>query len=186
TLPNLITLARLVVMTPVLGYLIVHHYHVAAFVTLAATALTDWIDGWMARRYHCQTVVGSVLDPLADKVLMTVLTATLMSAGLVPLPLGALILARDASLMLAAAVMRYRHLPPPRSLKAYVDLAGHPATEIRPPFSSKLNTALQLVLMTSSLAAPVWNAAWLASAPMLGLQAAVAATTLVSWVEYLV
>ena len=50
----------------------------------AYAGVTDLIDGWMARRYKLQTVVGSVIDPMADKVLMTVLTITLAIKGLLP------------------------------------------------------------------------------------------------------
>lgn len=46
--------------------------------------LTDWVDGFIARRWNLQTVVGSVIDPMADKTLMTILTVTLAMQGLLP------------------------------------------------------------------------------------------------------
>lgn len=55
-----------------------------AVALFAYAGITDLIDGWMARRWKLQTVVGSVIDPMADKVLMTVLTVTLAVKGLLP------------------------------------------------------------------------------------------------------
>ena len=42
------------------------------------------VDGWIARRWKLQTVVGSVVDPMADKILMTVLVGCLAAKGLLP------------------------------------------------------------------------------------------------------
>lgn len=50
----------------------------------AIAGLTDWVDGFIARRWNLQTVVGSVIDPMADKTLMTILTVTLAMQGLLP------------------------------------------------------------------------------------------------------
>lgn len=50
----------------------------------AIAGFTDWVDGFIARRWNLQTVVGSVIDPMADKTLMTILTVTLAMQGLLP------------------------------------------------------------------------------------------------------
>jgi len=50
----------------------------------AYAGITDLVDGWIARRYNLQTVVGSVIDPMADKGLMIILTVTLAAKGLLP------------------------------------------------------------------------------------------------------
>lgn len=42
------------------------------------------LDGFIARRYNLKTIVGSIIDPMADKTLMTVLTVTLAMQGLLP------------------------------------------------------------------------------------------------------
>ena len=88
------------------------------------------------------SVVGTILDPAADKALMTTLTVTLAVKGLLPgmisvrilvyiiqteftspVPLAIIILGRDILLSLAAFVIRYRTLPPPvrRSIPRYLD-----------------------------------------------------------------
>lgn len=67
-----------------MGYLVLHGQHKWALGLFAYAGITDLIDGWMARKFKLQTVVGSVIDPMADKVLMTVLTVTLAMNGLLP------------------------------------------------------------------------------------------------------
>lgn len=81
--PNFLTATRLVA-APVVGYLVLHEQHKWALALFAYAGVTDLIDGWMARRFKLQTVVGSVVDPMADKVLMTILTVTLAVKGLLP------------------------------------------------------------------------------------------------------
>lgn len=46
--------------------------------------VTDLVDGWIARKWGMQTVVGTVIDPMADKALMTVVTVTLAMKGALP------------------------------------------------------------------------------------------------------
>lgn len=81
--PNFLTFSRLLA-SPVIGYLVLHDQHAAALGLFAVAGLTDLVDGYLARRWKLQTVVGSVIDPMADKVLMTVLTVTLAVKGLLP------------------------------------------------------------------------------------------------------
>ncbi|KAL8659234.1 MAG: hypothetical protein Q9202_007209 [Teloschistes flavicans] len=107
---------------------------------------TDLVDGWIARRWSLQTVVGTVIDPMADKALMTVLTVSLAMKGAVPLPLAVLILGRDILLSLAAIYYRYISLPPPKTLARYWDFSL-PSAEVHPTGISKVNTALQLGLI---------------------------------------
>ena len=46
--------------------------------------MTDLVDGWIARRWNLQTVIGTVIDPMADKTLMTILTVCLAVKGALP------------------------------------------------------------------------------------------------------
>lgn len=84
TLPNFLTMSRLA-MTPFIGYLVVEGSHpgLACSLLLCASA-TDLADGWIARRWRLRTTVGSVIDPIADKALVTVLTAALATKGALP------------------------------------------------------------------------------------------------------
>ncbi len=83
TIPNLLTLSRLLA-APVIGYCILHDHHAWALGLFAYAGITDLLDGWIARRWQLETVVGTVIDPMADKTLMTVLTVTLAMQGALP------------------------------------------------------------------------------------------------------
>lgn len=97
------------------------------------------VDGWLARKYNMGTVLGSILDPAADKFLMTTMVVTLTMQGMLPrssfpfnplfrqgarlklwrtVPLAALILGRDVGLSISAFYFRYISLPPPVSSHA--------------------------------------------------------------------
>jgi cardiolipin synthase (CMP-forming) len=83
TLPNFLTLSRLIA-APVVGYLVLHDQHLYAVVLFAYAGITDLIDGWIARRWNLQTVIGTVVDPMADKALMTILVVCLAIKGALP------------------------------------------------------------------------------------------------------
>ncbi|KAL8680593.1 MAG: hypothetical protein Q9186_003235 [Xanthomendoza sp. 1 TL-2023] len=145
TVPNILTFSRLVA-APIIGYLILHEQNVAALSLFIYAGATDLADGWIARKWNLQTVVGTVIDPMADKTLMTVLTISLAMQGAMPLPLALLILGRDILLSLAAVYYRYISLPPPKTLARYWDFSL-PSAEVHPTGISKVNTALQLGLI---------------------------------------
>ncbi|KAF1839086.1 cardiolipin synthetase [Decorospora gaudefroyi] len=148
-LPNILTFSRLIA-TPVVGYLIIHNHHLYAFSLFAYAAISDLLDGWIARRWNLQTVVGSVVDPMADKFLMTTLVTCLAVNGSLPMPLAALILGRDVSLALSAFYYRYASLPAPKTMARYWDFSL-PSAEVHPTTISKLNTFLQLSLLGTLL-----------------------------------
>lgn len=144
-LPNFLTLTRLIA-TPAVGYLIIHNHHLYAFSLFTYAAISDLLDGWIARRWKLQTVVGSVVDPMADKFLMTTLVTCLAVNGSLPMPLAALILGRDVSLAISALYYRYASLPAPKTMARYWDFSL-PSAEVHPTGISKFNTFLQLSLL---------------------------------------
>jgi cardiolipin synthase len=83
TVPNILTFSRLLA-APLVGYLLVHNYHTAALSLFAYAGITDLVDGYIARRYSLQTVVGTIIDPMADKLLMTIGVACLAVNGSLP------------------------------------------------------------------------------------------------------
>lgn len=83
TIPNTLTFSRLIA-APIIGYLVLTDQHAWAFGLFAYAGITDLIDGYIARTWRLQTVVGTVIDPMADKTLMTVLTVCLAIKGLLP------------------------------------------------------------------------------------------------------
>ena len=73
TIPTMLTLAR-ILMIPVLlvvFYLPWKWTSVAAMLVFALASLTDWLDGWIARRYHQYSAFGAFLDPVADKLMVS-------------------------------------------------------------------------------------------------------------------
>jgi phosphatidylglycerophosphate synthase len=111
-IPNYLTFAR-IALTPAIGYMIVHQQHYAALGLLGIAGITDLLDGYIARRFNQKTSLGSTLDPLADKLLMTTLTVALCQSGALPLALGGLIIGRDVLLVMGTAYYRYISLPAP-------------------------------------------------------------------------
>jgi cardiolipin synthase (CMP-forming) len=83
TLPNILTFTRLVA-APFVGYFVLHDQHAWAVGLFAYAGVTDLLDGWIARRWNSKTVVGTVIDPMADKALMTILTVCLAIKGALP------------------------------------------------------------------------------------------------------
>ncbi|KAJ1856716.1 hypothetical protein LPJ73_002139 [Coemansia sp. RSA 2703] len=173
-----------IVSSPYIGYLIVQQNYEMALCGCVIFGLTDALDGYIARKYNMQSFVGSIIDPAADKVLMTTLTVALAYGGLLPGVLAGIIVGRDVALSLAAFVVRWATLPQPKTMKRYFDLSI-PSVEVRPTMVSKWNTALQLVLMGATLAAPVCGVPvdWPA---LVALQWATGATTVASGLGYLV
>ncbi|KAI0395371.1 CDP-alcohol phosphatidyltransferase-domain-containing protein [Xylariaceae sp. FL0594] len=180
TLPTLLTFSRLAA-APFIGYAILHDAHALALGLFAYAGVSDLLDGWIARRYALQTVVGSVVDPMADKILMTVLTVTLAMQGALPVWLAVIILGRDVGLGVAAIYYRWISLPPPKTFTRYWDFSL-PSAEVRPTTISKYNTFLQLGLMGATMVAPV--VAVDVGAAMTAFQYLVATTTIWSGLSY--
>ncbi|KAI0788905.1 CDP-alcohol phosphatidyltransferase-domain-containing protein [Abortiporus biennis] len=181
TIPNLLTISR-ILSCPILGWSIVQNDFVLATGLLAYAGLTDLVDGYLARRYKMQSVLGTILDPAADKTLMTTLTITLAIKGMVPWELAAIILGRDVLLSLSAFWIRYTSLPAPKTFQRYWDFSI-PSAEVRPTMISKVNTALQLVLMGTTTISPILP--FDISMGLVGLQWIVGTTTIWSGASYL-
>lgn len=162
---NVVTVARLCVV-PVAVWLVLQHVWGWAFILCAAAALSDALDGWLARRYG-PTALGAVLDPLADKALVAAMFVTLAAVGLLPLWITVLVVLRDVAILAGIAVLRATGTPPP----------------IRALPISKLNTALQLALVALALGLPATGVAVPGLVPALVL--AVAACSLASGAGYL-
>ncbi|GIL39547.1 CDP-diacylglycerol--glycerol-3-phosphate 3-phosphatidyltransferase [Roseiterribacter gracilis] len=79
-LPNWLTIGRAVAVAPVI-LLLLADLRSAAFVLLVAAAITDFFDGWLARRWNAGSAFGVMLDPIADKLLVGGLLLALIAAG---------------------------------------------------------------------------------------------------------
>ncbi|XP_060042654.1 cardiolipin synthase (CMP-forming) isoform X1 [Erinaceus europaeus] len=156
TIPNMLSMTR-IGLAPVLGYLIIEEDFNVALGVFALAGLTDLLDGFIARNWASQkSALGSALDPLADKILISILYISLTYADLIPVPLTYMIISRDVMLIAAVFYVRYQTLPTPRTLSKYFNPC-YATARLKPTFISKVNTAVQLILVAASLAAPVFN-----------------------------
>ncbi|KAI9465662.1 hypothetical protein BJY52DRAFT_476700 [Lactarius psammicola] len=184
TFPNLLTVSRIAA-CPALGWSVLSDNYSAATCLLLYAGITDWLDGFVARKYGMTSVLGTILDPAADKALVSTLVVTLTMQGLLPLPLGAIILGRDLLLSLSAFHIRYTSLPYPKTFQRYWDFSI-PSAEVRPTTISKVNTTLQLLLMGSTTISPLLPGMAIGFGLYLkGLQWTVAVTTISSGLSYI-
>jgi cardiolipin synthase len=122
TVPNVVTVVRLACVPVFLWVLFGAHRPVAAAVILAALGATDWVDGYVARRFHQVSTVGKVLDPVADRVLMLTAVISTMVYGAVPLWFGLATLARE--ILVSATVLILAALGAERIDVLWVGKAG--------------------------------------------------------------
>jgi len=104
TLPNAITLVRLVCI-PVFVWLLSDHQDIAAAALLAVLGASDWVDGWIARRFDQGSDLGKVMDPVADRVLLLTAAVALVVVGAVPAVVGILVLAREIVISIAVLAL---------------------------------------------------------------------------------
>ncbi len=130
TLPNVITLARLMAV-PLVVWLLLGGYFRAGFWAILAATMSDAVDGFLARRLNKQSRLGAVLDPIADKVLLVGIFVTLGYQDYVETWLVILIVFRDFLIVGGAIILQM--------------LTGD--LQVRPTGVSKLNTAAQMVLV---------------------------------------
>jgi cardiolipin synthase (CMP-forming) len=105
TVPNLISIGRLLCVPLFLWLLLVREAPIAAAVLLGVLGATDWIDGWIARHFDQASEVGKVLDPTADRVLLVVAGVALLADGSLPLWVGIVVLAREALISVAVLAL---------------------------------------------------------------------------------
>ena len=105
TVPNAITLVRLACIPLFVWLLFGADRQIAAALLLGALGATDWVDGFVARRYHQVSTLGKVLDPVADRVLVATAVITITIHGAVPVWFGAATLAREVVVSVAVLLL---------------------------------------------------------------------------------
>lgn len=135
-LPNILTVARMLLVGP-LVYLLLTERYVGALVLAVVSGVSDWLDGALARRFNWQSKFGGVLDPLADKMLMIAVFAALVWLGHLPVWLLGLVALRDLVIVSGGLIYHYRF----ERFRA------------EPTRLSKFNTLCQVLLMWAILTA---------------------------------
>lgn len=134
-IPNILTLLRTVIILPFLLCLYQNNYKCAFYLFLVA-GLTDGLDGLLARYFNWLSTIGSLLDPLADKLLVAFSFISLALLNSLPWWLVVLVFLRDLTITLGVIAWYYFIKVPPT---------------FSPTLLSKLNTAFQLALVTLAL-----------------------------------
>lgn len=104
TVPNVLSFARLL-MVPVFLVLLMQGMDAAALVILAISSATDFLDGYIARRFNQMSRLGQLLDPAADRAYIFAAIIGLASRELVPWWIVALIVGRDVFLLVLGVVL---------------------------------------------------------------------------------
>jgi cardiolipin synthase (CMP-forming) len=133
-LPNFICLVRIALIWPTIVALDAGEYW-TALVLVAVCAVSDGLDGWLAKRFSWTSHLGKFLDPLADKLLLVALFLTAAWMNLLPWWLTAIAVARDVLIGSGAVVYRVWVGP----------LHG------RPTIVSKINTGMQLIVALAAI-----------------------------------
>lgn len=134
-IPNALTLIRLGLIIPFVLYLFEAQYQAAFYIFILA-GLSDGLDGWLARHFHWQSFFGSFVDPMADKLLVAASFISLALLGSLPWWLVVLVFLRDFTISMGVLAWYW-------FIRRKLDF--------EPTFLSKLNTSLQLILVTFCL-----------------------------------
>jgi cardiolipin synthase len=151
-LPNLITIFR-ILLIPVFINLLIYGYQGWALTVFLAASLTDGLDGLIARLANQRTKLGTYLDPLADKLLLTASFLTLAILKLIPIWAAVIVVSRDLILILGALIL---HLT-------------QASQEISPTFLGKSTTVVQLGYIVLILLIAVFDGSTVSLLPVLAL-----------------
>ena len=137
--PNMISLARLL-SVPVFVWCLLSGRNEAAFWLFAAAGASDAVDGYLAKHHGMASRLGAYLDPIADKVLLVSAYIVLGSMDIIPLWLTILVVSRDL-LIVGGAIL-------------FETVTGE--LQMEPLLISKVNTGMQIILVGTAMAQPMF------------------------------
>jgi len=164
-LPNALSLMRIVLVAPILMLIIKGSFGWALALFWLA-GFSDGVDGYLAKRFNWHTRLGALLDPLADKLLVSGTFITLAYTQHIPVWLATVVILRDV--IIVAGATAYNFLVRP--------------VEGEPTRVSKLNTALQLLFLLFVLSRAGFG--WPEEISITVLGAAILVTVVISGVDY--
>lgn len=135
-IPNLISGLRILLVFPIVWALLTQQFTLALWL-FAIAGVSDALDGFLAKHYGWESVLGSFLDPVADKFLLVLSYIALAWIQVLPLWLVATVLIRDVVIVSGAIAYRFRVGP----------------FEGKPTLLSKFNTLMQILLVLAVVAA---------------------------------
>jgi cardiolipin synthase len=164
-----------VLLVPYFAYLLISGRGKAALLVFAVCGATDALDGLLARWLRQRTLAGTLLDPIADKLLMATAFIVLSYVHVVPLRLTVMVISRDIFILVGS----------------FLYLLLFDSSDIRPTVLSKANTAVQVLTVIYFLAVAAFPAeakamgAGRGSLPDRAVTLVCAVTTVVSGLQYL-
>ena len=129
-LPNILSLVR-IILVPLILWLLIQNLYIISAIIITIAGLTDYFDGYLARKYNSESLVGFYLDAIADKVLIITIYLILGIKLLLPAYLIILSVFREA--LVSGAYL----------FKFFLDLRFN----LKPILISKINTFLQICLI---------------------------------------
>jgi cardiolipin synthase len=133
-IPNFLSLLR-IILVPVIVIFLIQESYAKVLIVFAIAGLTDALDGAVARLLNKQTELGSFLDPLADKILLSTSFIALAIFSLIPSWLAVIVISRDFIILLGIATLSMMSV----------------TYEIKPVFVSKVTTTLQIATVFFAL-----------------------------------
>jgi cardiolipin synthase (CMP-forming) len=133
-LPNFLSLLR-IILVPVIVIFLIEGSYAKVLIVFVIAGLTDALDGALARLLNKQTKLGSFLDPLADKILLSTSFIALAIFSLIPSWLAVIVISRDFLILLGIAILSMMSV----------------TYEIKPIFVSKVTTTLQIATVFFAL-----------------------------------
>lgn len=134
-LPNLLTILR-IILTPALVICLLYGYYAWSLAVFLLAGLTDSLDGIIARTTNQRTLLGTYLDPVADKFLLNACFVTLAYLQLIPVWIAIVVVSRDAILIFGTLILH---------------LMDHTHSIITPSWMGKSTTVAQLVYLIAVL-----------------------------------
>ena len=102
-IPNLLSIVRIGLVYPILNNIYLNNFQLSIVFFIAA-ALTDALDGFLARKMNWQTDLGTILDPIADKLLLSGTIFIFWLSQLIPFYIFIIFISRDVAILLGAAI----------------------------------------------------------------------------------
>lgn len=131
-IPNLISIARIILVVPIV-YTLIKGMYDTALILFVIAGISDGLDGFLAKHFGWVTKLGGILDPLADKILLVSCYVVLGWQGTIPVWLVAAVIIRDVIIVIGGVVYHFR-----------VE-----AVEALPSIISKVNTFMQIVAVVA-------------------------------------
>lgn len=128
--PDILSMSRLILAFCLIP-LVLNNNLFLVLVVFAVAAITDFFDGYLARKFAVSSEFGVALDPVADKILMTISYILFAVVAFIPTYVAVVVIGRDILILSAVIACKVKKVP----------------LEIRPIMSSKINTTIQLIFL---------------------------------------